>query len=667
MRGMLFTSLTLIVHATAGQHVRLSEVMPTSYEQQGWIELFNAGPRTQHLDDWALVIQDQDAGSSRTFRFPEGSLIAPRQYLLLRRSVDGLPRIPGQGSILLLAADKRSVLDIFSWPQLPSGNTACRCYQNDAGILFSIKPSPGTSTPSAACERRLLRTPEVHMNASGVVEAKATDAELRFTTDGSEPTKSSPLFIGPVTLTEGTMITLRAFAPDAVPSTCASCCLPSGVDERTIALRIAPADLTDLPRGLLDSRRVQKGGKSRSAEVMAELMTMDGGVHRSESDRLSVAGSGTRGLPKKSFKVRRSGPVNDPILGPWPEVMLRADASPNAFLHNLFMEHAMKVGAHLEMQPSLPVMLKLNGRSIGLYRAMPAKNSDWLMSLCGAEDVDIVDGPAANAVHGNDERFVPLLAALERGAPIDSLERMMDVMSLLDLACADLWTGRADHDLNMRAWRPRDKDGRWRFILFDMDLWAPAEEHTIDRMCSETAPVSPWLPWLFENATTRDALLARMSAWLATAFSPAEASVLLDSLFNANEAMMRADHERWSDTLNMLEPDEAVRSIKDHIANRTRPLVDQLAHKSGKKVRAVEVSVAPSGSGWIDVEDLVARSAAFSVPAFRGIPVHLSAHPCEGYEFVQWQGAKCSGPKLVLDGDEGRVKAVFRPVGRTSK
>ncbi|MBK8340839.1 MAG: CotH kinase family protein [Flavobacteriales bacterium] len=80
------------------------------------------------------------------------------------------------------------------------------------------------------------------------------------------------------------------------------------------------------------------------------------------------------------------------------------------------------------------------------------------------------------------------MAMLERGAPLDSIAMMIDVESLIELACFDLWTGRADADLNMRCYRPAQPGGRWRWVLYDMDLWAPPEDPSVERLCDGPFP-----------------------------------------------------------------------------------------------------------------------------------------------------------------------------------
>ncbi|MBK8530812.1 MAG: CotH kinase family protein [Flavobacteriales bacterium] len=146
-------------------------------------------------------------------------------------------------------------------------------------------------------------------------------------------------------------------------------------------------------------------------------------------------------------------------------------------MRNRFMELLVKNnGLNVDVQPSLPMPLYLNGAYWGLYRWMPPKDAQWLERISGSQAVDVLEGPAGVVRSGSDAHFAPAMDLLFAGAPLDSMAQRIDVANLIDLACLDLYTGRADHDLNVRCYRPRQADGRWRWVLFDMDLWAPAGE-----------------------------------------------------------------------------------------------------------------------------------------------------------------------------------------------
>ena len=635
----------------------INEVVPGGGHVPDWVEVYNPGLKTIDLRGYALVT------TGRTHRIDAAMPIPPGGHQVLwcdRQPEEGPDHLDLKlqregGSLLLIDLDRRTVRDVYSWRALPSGVSIGRLHDGGREWGYFTEPTPGVSNALARGARRLLPAPVPAIHDNVLTCAAEEGSILHCTFDGRIPLESSPVVDGRVALNAPCIITLRAFAPDALPSPTVAYTVPREGTGAFIAVRVDPDSLHDAKRGILagdDAANYARTGREWQRDAQVEWHSAVS-VHREEV-RLAVSGSGTRGLPKKNFKLYGAR-----------ETILRADATPHAFLRNLFIETIARPHARVEIQPGTPVPFYLNGVYEGLYRVMPAKNSAWLQEISGAESVDLIDGPGAHALKGDDEQHAQLLGMLEHGASLDPLSALMDVTSLLDLACFDLYTGRADHDLNTRCWRPREKGGRWRWILFDMDLWAPPAERTVDRMCSETVPGSPYLPWVLRNEELRPRLLARLSAWLATSLADDRATVIADSLFTTHAALMREDHERWRTVLTMPSPDEGFAALLAHITTRPAHLLEQVEEHTGQALRTMSVRVAPAHAGEVAIEQLPLTDDQRSFIAFAGAPVRLTAHPARGYEFVEWQGTGAKGTTISVDpGKVKALRAVFRPLDK---
>lgn len=654
MRGLLSTGAWWFAGLAAlAQGPVINEVVPGGGELPDWIEVYNPGPGTVDLQGFALV------STGRTFRIAAPLPIAAKDYAVLW--CDHHPeKGPGHvdlklsregGSLLLVGPDRRTVRDIYSWRALPTGVSLGRLRDGGAEWGFFLEPTPGARNAGSWGARRVLKEPEVVI-APGILTCRVPEnATVRWTDDGRVPGPHSPELPDTLPVAAPQVITLRAFGEDALPSAPVSFTFTGG-NGPFVAIAIDPDSLNDPQRGILAPERSNyaRTGIGWRREALAEWNIQDS-VHR-EAVRIAVHGSGTRGLAKKSFKL-----FGDK------ETILRADASPHAFLRHLFMEAVART-AEVDVQPGTPLPLWLNGAYHGLYRAMPAKNSDWLRSIGGAESIDLIDGPGARALKGDDEAHARMLNILERAGPLDSLDALMETTSLLDLACFDLWTGRPDHDLNTRCWRPRERGGRWRWILYDMDLWAPPDEGTVERMCAATTPEAPYLPWLLRHEELRPRLLARLAAWLATSLAPDRATPLADSLYAAHAALMRADHTRWKDELAMPSPEESIAALRTHIRTRSEHLTGQLARYTGQEAKELTVRVQPHAAGEVLIGNLPLTRDERRFTAFSGAPVRLTAQPAPGQVFAGWKGTDAKGATITVD--PARVKdlrALFRPVG----
>lgn len=673
----------LAVLACQGLHaqVRINEMQCTRRAgsdgkgvQGDWVELYNAGRTTVDVSGYALVVD----GMSHRLHGP--LRMAPRTFHVLWCD-DAATESPDHidlklartgGTLLLVAADGVTVHDIFPWPALPQGCTIGRKRDGGRDRGYFERPTPGASNANSTAADVLLAPPRIDVvDGTARIIAPEAATEVRYTVDGAPPNARSTLYTGPFAVTGGQVLRAMAWAPDAIAA--ASTAYAVGIPEQAWSLVVAPTDLSG-EQGITD---VASGNFSRSGpawERQAWLQQGADGAHAAAVG-VAVAGSGTRSLPKRNFKLLAkdrfdaSGPIRLPDGGTAPEVVLRADAGPNAFLRNRFiLEVARRSGARVDIQPSTPVPLYINGGYQGLYRVMPAKNTAWARGLNGGAPVDLIDGAGPRAVSGGTKAYDELLLTLAKGATAAELEASVDLNSLIDLACFDLWTGRGDHDLNVRCWRPRAAGGRWRWILFDMDQWAPPTDRTVRRMCASAIPETPYVGVLLKEAGLRDRLLARMSALLATTLGPDRALALLDSLADAHATDMAADHSRWHMELSMPSPVAARAELVAHIKGRKLPLLAQLRQETGSRARSLDVEVVPAGAGTVAIEGLRLTSTARRVDSFAGVPLHLRAVPATGMEFAGWRNRAETGPDLVLSGErDEKAVAVFRPAALSSK
>jgi hypothetical protein len=384
---------------------------------------------------------------------------------------------------------------------------------------------------------------------------------------------------------------------------------------------------------------------------------------------LRVSGSGSRGLAKRSLKLYARDRYGSADSG-WvmadgtrcDELMLRADASPHAFLSNLLMEDLVD-RAYLELtqQPSQPRMVLVNGKPWGLYRAMPPKDAQWLRQRAGAEAVDVLEGPSFNALSGNDDHFRRALDLLERQAPLDSLQIYWEVESLVDLACIDLYTGRADHELNVRCYRPRQAGGRWRWVLFDLDLWTLPDEPTVPRMLSGDVHAAPFLPLLLRHPQLEPLVSARLSSLLATTFHPAVAGVALDSLYLQYRPALEADHDRWRSELNNPAPLESRDRLNTHLRERPMPLLEQLAKATGRRLEEFQIDVPSTLEGEVRLNGLPLPEGRHRITWLSGVPATVELIPRPGHVVDQPRG----GERMVLSdpGRAGKLRPRFRYAG----
>ncbi|MBK6626725.1 MAG: CotH kinase family protein [Flavobacteriales bacterium] len=667
-----FVLLALLAASGAcAQAVRINELRPMTHPADtGWVELYNADMRSVDLVGLQLV-----RGSYR-ITLPEQPPLPPGERRVVRMlasrgasSVGDPPvlHLPASGGdLLLFGAGGGRLLDAFSWRHVPPNVSIGRL--PDGAGTWSYLPAPSPGAPNHADHRIQGRAPApaVEHTAEGLRFSACAGCLVAYTTDGSPPSPAHGTQAdGPVIMEDDRTLRAVAWRPDLLPS--AETWVRSEGGRPGATLCIDPAELNDPERGLLSTGERANHTRTGEAWVRHAHVSLPGLADTAAvAVRLRLSGSGSRSLPKRSFNLSTAdGMPRLPLPGgrTWRNVVLRADATPHAMLRNLFAEVAVhRAGDRLEVQPGIPMPLTLNGSPQGAYRLLPAKNEDFLLTRTEAEHLDIVEGPEGRVVKGDRTAYDRALEQLARHAPLDSLQELMDVESLIELACFDLWTGRADHDLNMRCWRPAQPGGRWRWVLYDMDLWAPPEDPSVDRIAEAPLPAAPYLAALLGHPQLRPLLLARLASLTATVLEPRAAAALADSLFAAHAPLMRADHALWRQRMDVPSPEETLAALRTHAQQRSRHLLRDMARHTGSTLRQVSLQAPDPREGRLLVDGIALAPGTHGITAFVGAPLRIQALPAPGFRLTGWKGRTGTSTEWWADpSDDGPVRPLFAP------
>ncbi len=667
----------VLAGAAQGQHLLINELCASNHRcyidadgrTPDWIELFNTGTKPIDLPGWRIAINGKQHVIDAPLRVP-----AKGHLLLL---CDGKPELgpahlgftlEKQGSaVLLIAPDGLTIADLFSYPALRANTSMGRWPDGQKAWSLFAQPSPGAANKASNIAHGFSNAPQLMLDAQGRLIATA-EGELRFTTDGSDPRGTDAiLFVEPITIAPGSFVRAITLQQQRLVGDEAVLLVPAnGHSGDGFALALDPQDLWCDSTGIYNPGTSQNHTRrgiawERSAIARIDSMALPVGVR--------LFGSGSRSLGKRSFKLHARDRYNSPSAGfafgdgtHVHEGVLRADASPHAFLRNAVMEQLVqRFALHVLVQPSVAKPLYLNGAYWGLYRWMPAKDAEWLAQRSGAEALEVLEGPAATERSGKDDHFLRSRDLLVHGAELDSIEAMIDSRSLIDLACIDLWTGRADHELNVRCYRPRERDGRWRWVLFDLDLWAPPNENSVQRMSLAALPETPFVPQLLAHPELQRRLLARITALQATAF--AQVPAIADSLYRAHAAELAADYKRWDLQLDMPTPEASLAELKGFAAQRPAHLFAHLAKSTGRRLHETVIEAPRADQGELLIEGLPLTPGKHNVRCFAGVPLRIELRVAAGHEFVSWKGSDLATASGTIDPwKEKSLRPVIRSV-----
>ena len=223
---------------SAWKSVMISEFMADNHrtlnDEDGnssdWIELYNSGSVDVSLDGWFLT---DTATNLSKWRIPDVNL-APGAYLVVFASEKNRTNINSKlhtnfklaidGEYLALVSPVTNVVSEFSpvYPKQFTDVSYGRVPGSPGTLGYFVQPTPGkinsTSGPGFSPEVRFSRrtttfTEPFSLELSTVVPA----ALIRYTVDGTSPTNTSPIYAGPISVTNSTQVRARAFAPGLLP------------------------------------------------------------------------------------------------------------------------------------------------------------------------------------------------------------------------------------------------------------------------------------------------------------------------------------------------------------------------------------------------------------------------------------------------------------------
>ncbi|HPJ51578.1 MAG TPA: CotH kinase family protein [Flavobacteriales bacterium] len=644
------------------------------------IELFSAGPGAVQLQGYRIAAGTRQAVIQRELLVQAGEVA-----LLTVGTAGDLPDVEldlsTKGATLLLTDPSGTIIqDVFHYPELPVGTSWGR--SPDGGLKGTYFRRVGMEGGEERVEAvgpphpapTISRT---HGVSGPVVRVQGgLQDSIWVSVDGRSP-EHGAVGVGTVEipLTRDMVVHARTRSAKRLPSPAATGTFlvdTAAFSLPVVALTMDPEDLHGRERGIdTPGDHANFSRKGRDWERSCTMVVGHGQGEAPLQGGIRIAGSGSRGRVKRSFKFLLKDRFLSPeVEVPWfpaeglDECLLRADAAPHSFLQHLLIEEAMQeVGTSLDIPPSLPVRLFINAQDRGLYRMMPPKDAQWFKRTHGSADLDLLEGPSYAVREGDRAHWERVEEILFHGGDRKALEPLVDLQALVDLACLDLYTGRADHDLNVRAWRPRGVDGRWGWVLFDLDLWAPAHENTVQRMSLAVTPGTPFVPQLLEENSLQELLLSRMSALLAGPLAPERMNERLDALSAMYAKALLHDHGIWQDSLSgALPPDGSQDVLSAFLQERPARVLHQLASHTGHDLVTMRMTCDPPEGGSLQVERVDLGSAPDPSSHFAGIPLHIVAVPRPGWRHIGWKGSSATSQAITVDPRSARrITARFAP------
>ncbi len=681
-----------------------------------WVELYNAG--VDRVDLAGFFLSDDPAEPTK-WPIPAGTSIGPGSYLIFwcddadtGRHTNFRLSASGE-SVGLYGADGR-IIDAQPFGPQTADISQGRSPDGLGGIFFFDQPTPGRSN-AVTGYLGVMSEPQTNLPAGFLPAPTSIElfggsvGEIHFTTDGSVPTAASPRYQTPIFLDQTTVVRAAAFEDGYIPSNVVTRTYLVGEDRRlpVVSLSTDPDNFFDDENGIYVRGTNGIPGYCRTIPlnwnqdwerpVHVELFEPDGTLGFSIDAGVKIHGGCTRIYPQKSLAIfarRQYGAprIDYPIFGDaglesYNNLVLRSSAQDwwRTMFRDGMIQSVIAQGMDLETQLYRPAIVFLNGEYWGIHNLREKQNEHYFADYFrhSPEQIEILEGDKIDVIGQSthyDEMMAYMLSSdMSRPETLDAVRTWMDVDNYIDYLIAEIFVANADWPgNNLKFWRPMTPDGRWRWVIFDLDFgyggnangqyWSNTLSLATDPNGSEW-PNPPWSTLLFrtllENPTFQDEFIQRFAVHINTTFHPDLVLATIDSLRTAIAHEIPRHKARWPESMSLGTSWDALVEVMTEFAQKrplhVRPHFNDEFELSGSS--RLTIRVVGHEGGQVLAHDVPLPVPHFSGGFFRGVPVRLTALPRPGYHFEGWSGdvrSVTDTTSVVLNADAD-ITATFVP------
>lgn len=630
---------------------------------------------------------------------PEGTVIAARGYLLFLaddRNIDNHTsfKLSADGESIALSNRDKFILDsVVYMPQNNNISMGRLSVDTDVWAYFP-EPTPNAINNTTAYTGRAM-APQLNLPAGfydspvSVEMESPSQSAIHYTLDGSTPTPGSNLYSVPIEVS--TNMVIKAI------------CVEEGkMNSETMSATYFIGEDVSLPVFSFSMDPGLASGFPYFDERVSHLEYFNENQTRVISQDVGARITGLVGIyPMRTFSLYARTEYGKNRLDhrffqsknmtSYKNLVLR-NGGYQDYSHTYFRDGLIQSFVEgyldLEYQAYKPVLVFKNGVYHGLINMREKQNEFYIENNTGIDNDSIdmleyqteapIEVLSGDAVHYNAMIDFIENTDLSLQENMDELETRMDVTNYLDYYMLEIYCANADWpDKNCKIWRPRTAEGKWRWMVFDVDYGYgfrfPVETNMYDYLYTLEEPFyhnRPWVTVIFrkimENEGMKNYYLQRFSALLNTAFHEDRALQITDSLKAQIEPEIGRHIDKWGHQAYGIpsfgEWETNCEVLYDFA--RRRPFFARSNMMDFFMLDdTVSVELQANG-GTIVVNDVSYCSDSKTGLFFKDIPLHLLAVPDNGYEFVGWINASESADPSItfLPGSDTSVTALFSPV-----
>lgn len=516
-KTLAMTALLMASAQTMQAQLVINELMQSNIDcimddmnqfPDSWVELYNAGTEVANLSEYSIGTSDN---MSKAWRLPV-QRIEPGKCVIIYcdKEATGLHtdfRLEsGKGGNIYLFRYADIVDNVVGMKKQPAPNIAYGRKTNGAADWgYMLTPTPGADN-AGGTSSKILGEPV--FSESGKVKSAGSSlriglslpedapegTEIRYTTDGSEPTLQSPLYEKRINIRSTTVLRAKLFNEKYLsPRSTVQSYIMHPRNQTLPVISIATDDryLNDSKIGIYSDAIAPDGQRNYEHDwrrpMNIEMYETDGSTCAiNQLIEARIQGGATRSNAQKSLALyanKRFGekrlayeffPDQRPGQTNYKSLLLRNAGNDFDYLYmrDAVIQRTMSSNCDIDWQAWRPAIVYINGEYRGILNIRERSNDDNIFTNYDElEDIDMIENWWDLKVGTWDNYNAFKAFYTEHGHTLAEYEKWMDTEEFINLMAANLYYCNLDFPgNNIVMWRPTAEGGRWRFIMKDTDF-----------------------------------------------------------------------------------------------------------------------------------------------------------------------------------------------------
>lgn len=694
---MAFAMIFLPLLASAQLYINeyscsnISGILDDYGKQEDWIEIYNAGASPVNLTGYYL---SDKSGNLTKWKIPSGT-IAANGYKLAFCSKRNTVTATGQyhtnfnlkqtkGDWIILSNASATVVDSIKIIHHTKANHSVG-RSSDAANNWKLFLSPTPNATNVNPTNFYTPTPVLSLapgfypaTQSVTITCSDPSATIRYTINGSNPTTSSTLYTGPISIATTTVLRAAAFSTNQA-SFIETNTYFINVSHTVPVVSVSSEDVYTLVAQGNQGGGIPKVGSFELFEDNGAFIDEgQGEFDKHGNDSWAYAQRGFDYVTRDEFGY--AAELEHQIFpektrDKFQRVILKAAASDNysfedgAHIRDAFI-HTLSIRADLKLDERTwrPCVVYLNGQYWGVYEIREKAddhdytdyyfdqnkfNLQYLKTWGGTWE----EYGSPNSLNDwNTLKGYILSNNMGVAANFNYVDSLFNWQSLCDYFIINSVTVNMDWlNWNTAWWRGMDPTGdkkKWRYALWDLDATfghyvnytsIPDTSPNADPCNAENLPnpggqghTDILNKLLLENPIAKQYYVTRYADLANTYFSCTYMNQLLDSMVNEISPEMTGQTTKWGGSFAGWQSN--VQAMKTFINTRCTAIQQGMVdcyNLTGPF--ATTFNVSPAGAGTIKINSVWAPTYPWATQYYGGIATNLIATPAAGYTFSHWE------------------------------